>query len=138
MRFCRSSRRCHISGGADLQKMHSERLELVDHPVEGGLVQRAGEQRVGIARGRGQGREGLHQRGTDGAADADLVAAPVSTVGPALLDRHMRSVAVGWMSAHRMLRVNPTVWHHLARYHGIAEFDSRPMPAALGSCEGQY
>src|SRR5262249_4072955 len=90
--------------------MQSERFELGDHPVKGGLVQRAGEQRVVTASGRSQGRERLHQRRTDRATDSDLVAAPLATVGPVVLDRHMRSVGVGWMSAHRMLRVNPTVW----------------------------
>jgi len=64
------------------RRLRAERLELVDHPVQGRLVgERAGEQRVPSTAGGGERRERLHDRRADRPAHADLVALRLAIAG---------------------------------------------------------
>ena len=94
----------------DLEQLQAECLELVDDAVQGGLVgEAAGEQRVVSAAGRGQGRECLHDRRAERAADADLIASRTTAAGRGFLGWHALRVGVRRMSAHRTVWINATV-----------------------------
>jgi len=83
-----------VSGwqAADLKQLQAECLELVDHPVQGGLVgQRADKQGVLTTSALGQRRERLHDRRADRPSDADLVAPRLTTAACCVVGWHMRS-----------------------------------------------
>jgi hypothetical protein len=83
----------------------------MDHPVQGALArERAREQRVLTTSAHRQRRERLHDRRADRPADAYLVAPRLAGPGRSVRGWHAIMVGVRGMSAHRIVRVNRTVW----------------------------